>query len=288
MGGQNYKIAPLKGSANYDRWSEDIWGILALDHCWLVTIGNQTAPKPPQALPKERPASVSGDIVLAEAVINTESAKDVYEAKMEKYEEKLLECDDKYSRACANIRLSCEDGPRVHIKGIKSPHEIWSILKNQYESSDLATWDNAVSQMIHQTQSNFSTIAEYGEVIKKGAAKCAEMGNPVPSWLLSFFFRLGLNPDLEPYTFQMVNTAQTQKRELEIDEMIIALVDHNRRQQFSEDIKALAAKKGKGKSNTDKVKLIVLPITPPSTKKDKRKEPCEHCGSACHVKKSCY
>ena len=71
------------------------------------------------------------------------------------------------------------------------------------------------------------------------------MGNPVPSWLLSSFFRLGLNPDLEPYTFQMVNTARTQKRELEIDEMIIALVDHDRRQQFSEDVKALAAKRGK-------------------------------------------
>ena len=50
-----------------------------------------------------------------------------------------------------------------------------------YESSDLATQDNVVSEMIHQTQSDFSTIAEYGEGIKKGAAKCAEMGNPVPS-----------------------------------------------------------------------------------------------------------
>ena len=288
MGGQNYKIAPLKGSANYDRWSEDIRGILALDHCWLVTIGKETPPKIPRALPEERAASFNGDIVVTEAVVNTELAKDAYEAKMERYEEKLLECNDKYSRACATIRLNCEDGPRVHIKGVESPHEIWSILKNQYESSDLATRDNAVSQMVHQTQSDFSTIAEYGEVIKKGAAKCAEMGNPVPSWLLSSFFRLGLNPDLEPYTFQMVNTARTQKRELEIDEMIIALVDHDRRQQFSEDIKALAVKKGKGKSITEKEKPTASPATPPATKKDKGKERCEHCGSARHVKKSCY
>ena len=208
---------------------------------------------------------------------------------MEKYKEKLLDCDDKYSRACATIRLSCEDGPRVHIKGVESPHEIWSILKNQYESSDLATRDNAVSQMVHQTQSDFSTIAEYGEVIKKGAAKCAEMGNPVPSWLLSSFFRLGLNPDLEPYTFQMVNTARTQKRELEIDEMIIALVDHDRRQQFSEDIKALAAKKGKGKSFIEKKGPVASPTaTPPSEKNGNGKERCEHCGLARHDKKSCY
>ena len=79
----------------------------------------------------------------------------------------------------------------------------------------------------------------------------------------------------------MVNTAQTQKRELEIDEMIIALVDHDRRQQFSEDTKALAAKKGKGKSAvTEKENSM----TPPSTKKDKGKKHCEHCGLARYVK----
>ena len=139
--------------------------------------------------------------------------------------------------------------------------------------------------MVHQTQSDFSTIAEYGEVIKKGAAKCAEMGNPVPSWLLRSFFRLGLNPDLEPYTFQMVNTARTQKREPEIDEMIITLVDYDRCQQF---IKALAAQKGKGKSTTEKEEPIASPTTPPSTKKDKGKERYEHFGSARHFKKSCY
>ena len=143
--------------------------------------------------------------------------------------------------------------------------------------------------MVHQTRSDLSTITEYGEVIKKEAAKCAEMGNPVPSWLLSSFFRLGLNPDLEPYTLQMVNTARTQKRELEIVERIIARVDHDRRQQFSEDIKALAVKKGKGKSVTAKKGPIASwTATPPSAKKDNGKERCEHCDSAHHEKKSCY
>ncbi len=142
--------------------------------------------------------------------------------------------------------------------------------------------------MVHQTQSDFGTIAEYEEVIKKSIAKCAEMGNLVSSWPLSSFFRLGLNPDLEPYTFRMVNTARSQKRELEIDEMIIALVDHDWRQQFAEYIKTLAAKKVKGKSTTDKEKPTTLPTTPPSTNKDKRKECCDHFGSARHVKKSYY
>lgn len=138
MRGQNHKIALLKGSADYDCWLENIRGILALDHCWLVTIRKESAPKISRALFEEKKALVSDDIGITEAVINTQSAKNAYEAKVEKYKEKLLECDDKYSRACVTIRLSCEKGPRVHIKGIESPHKICSILKNQYKSSDLA------------------------------------------------------------------------------------------------------------------------------------------------------
>lgn len=86
----------------------------------------------------------------------------------------------------------------------------------------------------------------------------------------------------------MVNTARTEKRELEIDKMIITLVDHDRPSKFSEDVKALAAKKGKGKSITEKEKPTASPTTPPSTKKDKGKEHCKYCGSARHVKKLCY
>ncbi len=87
--------------------------------------------------------------------------KDAHEARMEKYWDKLLDCDDKYSRAFATIRLNCEDGPRVHIKSVEDPNEMWSSLKRQYKASDLATRDNSVSQMIRHTQSDFKTIAEY-------------------------------------------------------------------------------------------------------------------------------
>ncbi len=55
-------------------------------------------------------------------------------------------------------------------------------------------------------------------------------------------FWMGLNFDLEPYIFQMVNTAQAQKRKLEIDRMIIALVDDDRRLQFFDETITLATK----------------------------------------------
>ena len=117
---------------------------------------------------------------------------------MEKYCDKLLDCDDKYSRASVTIRLNCKDGPRVYTKGVEDPNKMWNTVKRLYEASDLATRDNSVSQMICHTQSDFKAIAKYRELIKQGAAKYAEMGNSVASWLQSSFFRLSLNSDLEP------------------------------------------------------------------------------------------
>ena len=71
--------------------------------------------------------------------------KDAHKAKMEKYWDKLLDCDDEYSRAYATIRLNCENSPWVHIKGIEDPNKMWNTLKRRYEASDLATRDNTVS-----------------------------------------------------------------------------------------------------------------------------------------------
>ena len=144
--------------------------------------------------------------------------------------------------------------------------------------------------MIRHTQSDFKTIAEYGESIKQGEVKYAEIGNAVASWLQSSFFWLSLNSNLEPYTFQIVNTNQAQKRELEIDEMMIALVDHDKRIQFSEETKSLATKMFH-KKNSKKRKLQEIPTlssSAPPAKKHHGKSSCDHCGSIRHDKKSRY
>lgn len=95
----------------------------------------------------------------------------MYKAKIEKNREKLLDYDNNSSRVCTTIWLNCEKCPQIHIEGMESLHEIWSILKNQSKSLDLATQNNVISQMIYQTQSDFSTITKYGEVFKKGTTK---------------------------------------------------------------------------------------------------------------------
>ncbi len=107
MGGQTYKIKPLKGSKNYDQWSEDIQGVLALDQCWLVKIGKEITPNVPNGLPKEKPASTGTDVTIIQGITVTEKMKNAHKARMEKYSDKLLDFDDKYSQAFATIRLKC-------------------------------------------------------------------------------------------------------------------------------------------------------------------------------------
>ncbi len=145
MKGQTYKIKLLKGSKNYDQWSEDIQTLLALDHCWLVTIGKKITSKVSRGLLEEKPASTGADNEVIRDIIITWEMKDAHEARMETYEDKLLDCDDKYLRAYTTIRLNYDNSLRVHIKGTKDPNEMWSTLKRQYKASDLTTQDNIVS-----------------------------------------------------------------------------------------------------------------------------------------------
>lgn len=56
------------------------------------------------------------------------------------------------------------------------------------------------------------------------------------------FFWLDFNSHLQPYAFQIVNTAWAQKQELEIDKMIIILIDDDGPMQFFEETKILAIK----------------------------------------------
>ncbi len=85
MGGQTYKIKPLKGSKNYDQWCEDIQGVLALGHCWLVTIRKKITPNVPRGLPKKKPALTGADGKIIQGIIVTEEMKYSNKAKMEKY-----------------------------------------------------------------------------------------------------------------------------------------------------------------------------------------------------------
>ena len=68
-----------------------------------------------------------------------EEMKNAHEVRMENYGDKLFDCDDKYSRVFATIRLNCEDSLRIYIKSAEDQNKMWNTLKRQYKNSDLVT-----------------------------------------------------------------------------------------------------------------------------------------------------
>ncbi len=88
-------ISKPKGSENYDSWKEEIQGILTLNKLWLVVIGKEKTPYPAK--------EVNSDKLLI-----------------------MMTWEDKNAGAVAIIRLSCEPGPRVHIKGMEDAVAVWA------------------------------------------------------------------------------------------------------------------------------------------------------------------
>ena len=102
----------------------------------------------------------------------------------------------------------------------------------------------------------------------------------LPAWVLTSFFRMGLEEGLEPYTFQLIQAAKASGKELEIDDIASALSEHDNRHKLSEEkAKVLAAKFGKqDKADQDKEK-----------KKSEKfnKLTCSHCDCKGHLKDKC-
>ena len=92
------------------------------------------------------------------------------------YTEKLLNWQDKNARAVVTIRLACEAGSRVHIKGLEDAVAVWVMLKKQYEVTDLVTVNLVIGSMCLSKQIDFNSIEAYGQNIKEKTMKCSEMG----------------------------------------------------------------------------------------------------------------
>ncbi len=94
--------------------------------------------------------------------------------------------------------------------------------------------------------------------------------------MLSNLFLLGLNESLEPYIFGLIQSAKVNKFELLIDEMAIALADHDKRANEEDDfsIKSMVAQFDEKKSkfrNNSKIRKF-----------------CSHCDQKSHDQQSCW
>ena len=157
------------------------------------------------------------------------------------------------------------------------------MLKKIYGASDLATRDMALSKIARIESSSYKGIQEYSEATKKQNTILNQMGCGLPAWILSSFFRMGLESGLEPCTFQLIQSTKASGKELEIDEIASALAEHDNRVKLTEDsAKVLAARFGQQeKAKQEKA------AKDKKNKKDKDLK-CHHCNGKGHKKDKCY
>ena len=143
------------------------------------------------------------------------------------YEIKLLDWKDKNDRACALITLIMKKKSQAHLRNIKVVSEIWFIIKNQYDESDVIILYSAFKKLTQFKQSNFRSIREYADAFKKIFNKCLNVDKEFSDWKLDYLFLLDLNEDLESYVFDFMQTIKINKMSLSINDMTVALSDHD-------------------------------------------------------------
>ncbi len=246
----NYRFPKLKGSENYESWKVDIISILKAKGLWWVTS-------------RKLKKSVIPDSEFKTAV-------------KKKYVSTILNWEDKNDRVCDVIIFSIEQEFRVHIAKIEDAIKMWSILKTQYEQSNLITLYLATKELTQSKQSDFNFIQNYADSLKRAVIRCSDIDNAVALWMLSNLFLLGLNENLEPYIFGLIQSAKVNKTGLFIENMTIALVDHDKRSNDEEgfSFKSMIAQFG-GKKSKFK-----------NSRKSSDKQ-CFHCEQPSHRQENC-
>ena len=161
-GSDNYRFPKLKGSENYESWKVDITSTLKAKGLWWITSRKLEKPVIPDSESKT--------------------------AVKKEYVSTILNWEDKNDRACDVIIFSIEQGLRVHIVKIEDAIKMWSILKTQYEQSDLTTLYLATKELTQSKQSNFNSIQNYADSLKRAVIRCSDIDNAVASECLAISF----------------------------------------------------------------------------------------------------
>lgn len=120
----------------------------------------------PYRLFKKKSVWIEGNSKIIRDITVKEVSKNNNKAKKEKHIDKLLDCNNGYSRSYSIIQLNYWEGLWTFVKNFEDPNKMWTILKRQYEDFDLVITKNILSWMICQTESDFETIAKYSKSIK--------------------------------------------------------------------------------------------------------------------------
>ncbi len=247
----NYWFSKLKKSENYKSWKIDIISTLKVKDLWWVILKK-----------------------LKKSIISNSEFKTTVKKK---YISTILNWKDKNNRVCNVIIFSIKQKFRVHIVKIEDVIKMWSILKTQYEQSNLITLYLMIKELTQSKQLNFNFIQNYADLLKWAVIKCSDINNAVALWMLSNLFLLNLNENLESYIFDLIQSIKINKIDLFIKNMIIALVNHDKR---SNNEKSFSFKSMIAQFDDKKSKFK-------NSQKSLNKQ-CFHCKQLNHRQENCW
>ena len=215
------QIPKLKGASNFDAWYSGLKGVAKVNGAWKVLIGTVGRPKPGLAS---------------------------YDEELERWEQIQEKMD-------GIIRLSVEAGPLSHIAAFEDATSMLKKLEEQYKVKGYTARDIVWRKLTRSNLSEFHSVAQYGETIKKAKTQLEEMGHRADDWMITTSFLHGLGEKYEDFVTMILSVRGKDENghplEPDLDSIMEQLMDKERRQkengQIDSSTKALLAG-GKGDS----------------------------------------
>jgi transposase InsO family protein len=245
------QIPKLKGASNFDAWYNGLKGVAKVNGAWKVLTG---------AIPKPQDKETST------------------------YAQDLKEWEQIQEKMDGIIRLSVEPGPLSHVMALEDATSMLKKLEEQYKVRGYTARDIVWRKLTRSELSDYSSVAEYGETIKKAKTELAEMGCDIPSWMITTSFLHGLGETYEEFV-TMILTVRTKDasgkfQEPELDDVMELLKDRERRHAENNDDTSKALKSG-GKGDNQREKQT-------HSKASKKGEGCGYCHSSYHQERKCW
>ena len=168
--GTTIRIQKLKGTQNWTSWYSDIESILVKAKTWKYACGPWKyacgrVKKPTQ------PVKPTGTLDA--------KAHEAYDEKLEKYEEDLEKYVEGHEEAMAEIRLTSEEGPRVHLVNVKNAHDALEIYKKLYGGGDLAAIEVSWREITRANFEDHPSVEAYGQHLKSHREKIIQAGKDI-------------------------------------------------------------------------------------------------------------
>ena len=150
------------------------------------------------------------------------------------------------------LTLACDEESRIFIKEFTNACKAYEILKREYDTIDLATIDASMQELCRVNCVDKGELTQYSTHMKHHISILLQSDIILLSAFLDFIFKMSLPLDQTQYIFSMIHFAKTRGVELIIDEMIVALVDLQKRIDYQiNNVDVARATKDLNQSNRD-------------------------------------